>query len=133
MEDNMKEIKKTVYVTDDGKEFTNRKEAELHETKTKDVKYFLVSYAPDLTEGRGLQNKGILMVHSKGCQSMFAEHYCYQKFGNKIEFVMGVYGSNAITQNWSIREINKEQTANYPVLARLEENFVTKIWGDEHV
>jgi hypothetical protein len=126
----MKEIPSVIYETIDGKRFISRKEAELHESQLTDVKGFLVRYAPDLTEGRGWQKEGIVLVHAKRHQLWFAEHYCYEKFGNRIEFIMGAYGSNAITENWSVREVNIDSQKKQPILAKLEEDFITKIWND---
>lgn len=77
---------------------------------------------------RGFQQEGLVLVHAKGDHAWFVEHYCYQTFGNRIEFVMGAYGSNAITQNWSIQEIKKELSREIPFLVKLEEYFITKIW-----
>lgn len=124
----MREIKSTYYVTDDGKEFKNKKEAEIHETKLKNVKSFLVRYSPDLTEGRGFQKIGIVMVHANNLHKDFVEHWCYGKFGNRIDFCMGVYGSNAIVPTWYVKEANGDDLREYEVIHRIEENFVTKIW-----
>lgn len=125
----MKEIKSTIYITDDGKEFTNKKEAMEHESRLNNVKYFVVRYSPDLTEGRGLQKAGLVMVHAKGSHREFVEHWCYQNFGNRIDFCMGVYGSNAIMAAWSIREVVESEIGSYEVLNKIEERFVDKIWS----
>jgi hypothetical protein len=125
----MREEKQTIYITDDGKAFTDKKEATIHETKLNNVKNYLVRYSPDLTEGRGFQAAGIVMVHAKGSHKEFVEHWCYKKFGNRIDFCMGAYGSNAITDSWDIKEASEDDLRKYDILYRIEENFVTKIWN----
>ncbi|GAA4879420.1 hypothetical protein GCM10023310_69480 [Paenibacillus vulneris] len=125
----MREVKSTIYITDDGKEFANKKEAEIHESKIKNVKCFLVRYAPDLTEGRGFQKSGVVMVHANGHHKDFVEHWCYEKFGNRIDFCMGVYGSNAITSTWFIKEATEKDIEDHPTLHKIEERFVKKIWS----
>jgi hypothetical protein len=125
----MREVKSVIYITDDGKEFTNKNDALKHETKLKNVKAFLVRYNPDLTEGRGFQKSGIVLVHANGNHKEFVEHWCYERFGNSITFVMGVYGSNAICGNWYITSATDNDINQFEVLDKIEENFVNKIWS----
>lgn len=123
----MRESTSIIYIADDGKQFTNRKEAEKYEQTLKNVKSFVVRYSPDLTEGRGYQKVGIIMVHVNSNHQDFAEHWCYKEFGNRISFCMGVYGSNAIMDSWLIKEA-KDEDMRHPVIHKIEEEFVVKIW-----
>lgn len=125
----MKEIKSTIYIADDGKEFTNKEDAIRHEEKLNNVKSFVVRYSPDLTEGRGFQKVGVVMVHANNSHKDFVEHWCYENFGNRIDFCMGVYGSNAITSCWYIKEASSFELEAHDVIHRIEENFVSKIWS----
>lgn len=125
----MKEIQSTIYVTNDGKEFANKQDALKHEDRLENVRAFVVRYNPDLTEGRGFQKSGIVWVHAKGSHHQFVEHWCYEKYGNKYAFCMGVYGSNAISLNWNIHKANEHDLNEYEVIHRIEENFVEKIWS----
>lgn len=127
----MKEVPTVLYETIDGKQYLSREEAEQHEKELVNVKRYLVRYDPDLTEGRGFQKEGLIWVHAKHHHQWFAEHYCYKEFGNRIEFVMGTYGSNAITENWSISEIKREVSKDVPLLVKLEEDCIIKIWNNE--
>ncbi|MBX4152272.1 hypothetical protein [Paenibacillus lautus] len=88
-----------------------------------ETKYFLVEYRPDLNEGRyGFQKKGVVIVRAKNYHRKFVEHYCYQKFGNRIDFVMGSYGSHAITETWEIQEIKYPD--RYEILTEIEDVLI---------
>jgi len=102
----MKEETRKVYVTKDDKVFLNKKEAEAHERKLKSKKAFFVSYNPDLTEGRGYYEKGLITVYSNGHHRMLAEEWCNDEFGYKIKYVQGVVSSNTAMAPWSLKEIN---------------------------
>lgn len=120
------------YITNDGREFTDQVKAQEHENSMLyKVKAFKVRHWPDLTEGRGMQAESYILVHANGSHAMFAEHECYKRFGNKVEFCMGVYGSNAIVPNWVLSKL--ENVSDIPEnklenTIKLEENFVNKIW-----
>lgn len=60
---------------------------------------------------------------------MFVEDWCYKKYGNKVTFVMGVYGSNTITYSWMVCNSLLEDIEEDKIIARLEESFVDKIWN----
>lgn len=124
----MKEQQNTVYITDGGKIFSNKNEAINHEEKLNNVKYFVVRYAPDLTEGRGLQKVGIVMVNARNKHKDFVEHWCYKQYGNRIDFCMGVFGSNAIVPCWNIFHADEKDLESYEVIDKIEEEFVNKIW-----
>ncbi|QDP60496.1 MAG: hypothetical protein GOVbin1096_124 [Prokaryotic dsDNA virus sp.] len=120
------------YITNDGREFTDETLAKEHENAIlHKVRAFKVRHRPDLTEGRGMQAESYILVHANGMHGMFAEHECYKRFGNKVEFCMGVYGSNAIVYNWVLLEL--ENASDIPEskmdsVIKLEERFVKKLW-----
>lgn len=124
----MREVTKLVYETEDGKVFENKEDAIKYEEKYLNVKAFHVYHSPDLTEGRGYQKDDYILVHARGNHLLFAEHYCYKTFGNKVSFVMGVYGSNAITPAWSVTPCDMKKVDNNKILHKIEEDFVEKIW-----
>lgn len=80
------------------------------------LKYYKVSYRPDLTEGRGFKEHGVLTIGARDNHSMFAEHWCFDNFGNRIAFIMGVYNDAAITENWRIKELYPYEVDNYKKL-----------------
>ncbi|MNV46332.1 hypothetical protein D3C71_1381570 [compost metagenome] len=126
----MKRNETVVYTTDDGKSFLSKEEAIKHEEALKNVKVFLVHFAPDLTEGRGYSKSGLIWVNAKGNHRDFAEHWCYSNLGNRIAFVMGVYGSNALMPSWVLTEFTGRDSSKISILARLEEEFVKKLWSE---
>lgn len=124
----MKEVTKLVYETEDGKVFENKEDAIKYEEKFLNVKAYHIFYKPDLIEGRGLQEDGYILVHSRNNHKLFAEHFCYKEFGNKVGFVMGAYGSNAITTTWSISSCDLKSIDENKIITKIEEDFVEKIW-----
>lgn len=84
---------------------------------------------PDLNEGRnGPKFVGYMLVHANGYHSMFAEEWGYRKYGNKIAFIRGTYGSNAIVDSWFIRECKLKEVVSSEIIDKVEEAFVTKLW-----
>lgn len=81
-----KEITKTIYIANDGKEFLTKEDCEKHEKFVKEIlsriKYFCVRCHPDLTETGYFQHKIYVAV--------FSEHYLYKE----------------ITFEWSLRKLN---------------------------
>lgn len=63
----MKEIEKTItiYVSDDGKEFTNKANCELYEKENKHIRWFRVMHTPDLNETGNLLCASYFVVYSK--------------------------------------------------------------------
>jgi hypothetical protein len=121
--------KVTIWVTADGHEFSSEEAAERHERSLLrnfvNTKFYRVSASPDLTEGRvGPQPVGLLAVNAKSHHEMFARHWCYEKYGNAVAFVMGVPGSNAIIPNWSITLVSTEKAieSELPVLDTVEDS-----------
>ncbi|HLO11329.1 MAG TPA: hypothetical protein VK190_03610 [Pseudoneobacillus sp.] len=125
----MEILTKVTYKTTDGLLFEDQKEAEKHEKELNDVKVFKIYSGPDLTEGRhGPEFTGYLLIHANNNHDMFAENWCYNNYGNKVAFTMGVYGSNAILYRWRFQQCALDQVEPNKVIARLEEDFVTKLW-----
>ncbi len=106
-----KEITKTIYIANDGKEFLTKEDCEKYETFVKEtlsrIKYFCINCNPDLTETGYFQHKIYVAV--------FSEHYLYEdiafewalrKFGHLLgESVQG-YG---FQPRFSVSEISKEE------------------------
>jgi len=108
----MKEVKQTIYETEDNKQFFTKNEAESHERELKNTKYFKVFCNPDLMEGRGFNNTlyfGIKSIFE--CHKLFMEEYCIRKFNSKIAWVMGVQP----IENYIICEIQSEETKSKDV------------------
>lgn len=125
----MQEIKTVVYKTVDGKLFDKKEEAEKHEELFKNLRAFKVNAQPDLTEGRhGPVFQGYLLVNAKSNQHLFAEDWCFKKYGNGVAFVMGTFGSNAIIKNWMVTNCKMEEVENDKIIGRIQENFVDKLW-----
>jgi hypothetical protein len=92
-----------MYRTSDGKVFPNIIDAEKHEASIKNIKYYKVRYGADLTEGRKwLESEALIEVNANGSHKDFAEILCYSLFGSPNQFVMGVFGNNAIPPYWRI-------------------------------
>jgi len=96
------------YISTDGIPFNTKEACLQHEERIKNIKYFRVAHAPDLIEGRGLKKRIVIAVHALSDHEVYVEHFCYAMFGNRHAFVMGHYGSNAMTYNWAATEINSE-------------------------
>lgn len=92
------------YQTVDGKLFTNKEEAEKHEKIVNNRKVYRINYCPDLTEGRGLQKSGYIVVEgdkSAYLADLLVENWCYVKWGNKVAFAQGV----CPTPNWKFTNV----------------------------
>lgn len=94
----------------------------------RNVKFYLVKSQPDLTEGRGFGCVGVVIVHAERKHEEFVEHYCYEAFGNKWDFVMGSRGSHAITHNWEFNQGEWNIAENYPLFDIIEDVRVERIW-----
>lgn len=103
----MRSETKEVFITDDGREFTDKSAAEKHETeetaKERRRTYWHVSHKPDLTEGRGMY--GSLYVRCEEVEPYNAEmlmlDYCFRVLGSPVAFVQGC----APMPNWQLRKI----------------------------
>lgn len=126
----MREIKSVVYETLDGKIFKNKEDAEKHEQKLKGIKAYKIYAYPDLTEGRhGYQFQGYLLVNARNSHSLFVENWCYSKYGNRVDFIMGGFNSNAIMEKWSFVGCDLYLVNEAEILDKIEEDLVDKIWG----
>lgn len=124
----MEEVKTIVYKTIDGKIFESKEDAQKHETKLGNLRAFKIYAYPDLNEGRrGAEFQGYLLVNARSSHDMFAEHWCYEKYKNKVAFVMGAFGSNAIMENWYYTRCDLSEVDGN-VIDRVQENFVDKLW-----
>ena len=76
----------TIFKAFDGKIFTSENECKEYEKKRKEflnkLKFFLVKYAPDLTE-TGLFTNGLLVAvySTEGLHQEIVTNYCIKKFG----------------------------------------------------
>ena len=92
----MEELQTTVYRTLDGREFTNKAEAEKHEAavaeREEQTTFWHVTHHPDLTEGRGWYGSAVLEVYvaTKWWPVLaLVEDYCARQFGRRVQFVQG--------------------------------------------
>lgn len=122
----IEEIK--TYRTSDGELFNEKKEAEKHELMLQKIKIYHVYYHPDLNEGKGYLDNGYVFIHANNYHEKFLKDWLHKEFGNPVSFVMGVYGSNAIMDSYTWYEVTKSEVESDKVLARIEEDFVNKIW-----
>lgn len=111
-----KNVTKTVYIANDGKEFLVKEDCEKYEKFFENtlsrIKYFCISCHPDLTETGYYQHKIYVAV--------FSEHFLYEdiafewalrNFGHLLgESVQG-YG---FQPRFSVRESNKDEYENCP-------------------
>lgn len=120
-----------VYKTSDGKVFPNIVDAEKHEASLKNIKYYKVRYGADLTEGRKwLESEALIEVNANGSHKDLAEILCYNLFGSPYQFVMGVFGNNAILPYWRI-EGEAEKLHPLDVKFAVEERFAqNKKYGE---
>jgi hypothetical protein len=101
------------YETEDGRVFTDEKEAKKWEETLEQEKattsYWSITHAPDLTEGRGYYG----LTRVKVIRALWNEHlfkgmledWCYKKFGPKVAFIQGV----APMQSWFLSEIDVKE------------------------
>lgn len=122
---------KIIYTTSDGKTFEDKNEAEKHEKKlqAERIKIYRVRYHPDLNEGRGYNNIGYVYIHANSHHELFLQNYLCETFGNPISFVMGVLGSNAIMESYTYSVCSEKEVKPDKILARIEEEFVDKLWS----
>lgn len=111
-----KEITKTIYIANDGKEFLTKEDCEKHEKFVKEIlsriKYFCVRCHPDLTETGYYQHKIYVAVFSEHCfHKEVAIEWALQKFGHLLgESVQG-YG---FQPHFSVSEVSKEEYEECP-------------------
>lgn len=99
----MKEV--TSYQTADGKLFASINEATKHEAVLNNRKVYRIDYGPDLTEGRGLQKYGFIIVEGDRTlwlANLLVENWCFVKWGNRVAFVQGT----CPTDNWQFTKLS---------------------------
>ena len=120
----MKSVQTTVYITEDGKEFTCEKAAMEWEDRMREVTYFVVGYHPDLTEGRiSAQKRGLIQVVGfKYSEEKIARFACEKAFGGSVDFVQGVFGGNGIITNFCLGKPKKEDMT-LPIVIIVQDRF----------
>lgn len=136
----MKEIKSIIYETVDGKQFTDKKDAEKHENTFLGQRFFRVYANPDLTEGRyDAQPIGYITVDavtlnygnghiSDGICKNYAEAWCEQYINiKKYTFDACSFHKGGPFHNWKVEQISefnltdiKNSSDNY--LGSVDEN-----------
>lgn len=101
----MREVTIHAYETSDGKQFATFEEAQEHQDWLDFSKVFFVQHDFDLTEGRGYYKKGLVVVTAKQGHEEIVEDYCYNKFGQRIGYVMGVVSRNSEVNLWTYHEV----------------------------
>lgn len=111
-----KEITKTIYIANDGKEFLTKEDCEKHERFVEEIlsriKYFCIRCNPDLTETGNFSHKIYVAVFSKHyLYKDIAFQWALKKFGTYLgESVMG-YG---FQPHFNVSEVSKEEYEECP-------------------
>lgn len=134
--------KKIIYTTSDGKTFEDKKEAEKHERKLQIelIKIYRVQYHPTWVLNAEYKDTGCkyiiryehigyVYIHANSHHGLFLQDYLCETFGNPISFVMGVHGSNEIMESYTYSECSEKEVEKNKILARIEEEFVDKLWS----
>lgn len=107
----MKTKNSTIYIAEDGKEFTDLISCLNYEKKVSEelikTTYWHVIHGPDLTEGRGYYGLTYIKVVKSSYPETkdFVEDFCYRTYGRKIAFVQGC----SPMVNWVLSESNREK------------------------
>lgn len=113
------QVTQTVYITDDGKKFFSKEEAEKHEQTLQNTTLWRVYHEPDLTEGRGWQRTTYLLVEYGNTYQLLLDElvvdFCYRHFGRPVAFVMGC--NHCPTEAWIVRKVDLWEL-DKPVFAR---------------
>lgn len=123
---------KKVYITLDFKEFYDEELAKTHEEALLgDIRCFKLYTNPDLTEGRhGPRFKGFALVKVARLAESFLRYEMYRKFGPEYDFVMGVYDSGKLMQNWYVEDCTFDEVEWKNVVLKIEEQNEEKLWKD---
>lgn len=111
-----KEITKTIYIANDGKEFLTKEDCEKHEKFVTEIlsriKYFCIRCDPDLNETGYYMHKIYVAVLSMcGFKKEIAFEWALRKFNGYLgESVQG-YG---FQPQFSVSEVSKEEYENCP-------------------
>lgn len=109
----VKKVKEVeVFVVDD-KEFLSEADANYYLThvlgRLKNIKYYSITYNPDLTEGRGCYGRIILAIEMSYSHSLMAELFCEHSFGSRVAWVQGC----SPTVNWRVNEVQQDVFMNF--------------------
>ena len=99
----MEEKTSIVYVAFDGKEFTKKQECESYEKEIKSMQLWRVIHSPDCTEGRGYY--GCTYLNTKNASKEEVEDFCFEEFGKKSAYVMGV----SFVRNWILTLVEDKE------------------------
>ena len=111
-----KEITKTVYVANDGKEFLTKEDCEKYEKFVEEtlsrIKYFCIRCNPDLTETGNFTHKIYVAVFSKHYQYKdIAFQWALKKFGTYLGVSVMGYG---FQPHFNVSEVSKEEYEKCP-------------------
>lgn len=98
-----------MYIADDGKEFTSEKDCDDYEKKIKDMRYFLITCEPDLTEGRGYYKQFIVKCNFGNDSMLIVQEYCRATFGRCYDFIMGCISQGGIMKKYIVKQISLEE------------------------
>ena len=108
----MKTKQATVYVADDGREFTVEADCKKYEERKRrdkeEASYFTISHGPDLTSGQGLRHILYIKVPFRYCQECLVEDWAHERLGRRTAFVQG----SCPTPNWVVRPTTWESFAD---------------------
>jgi hypothetical protein len=103
-----------IYIANDGKEFTDEKEAIKYEEtvlkRLSNIEYYCISYCPDLTEGRGYYKKLFVALENPlYSKKIILDLFCEQALGSKVAWVQGC----SPMENWTYAKVEKQEFDNY--------------------
>jgi hypothetical protein len=101
-----------IYITEDGKKFTDESEAKLHEKALGRRKAYRVDYCPDLNETGRTMKSGYLLVDASWGHDEWAEYFLYGKFGNRIALVQG----SAPTVSWRFSKVEADEVDHNKII-----------------
>ena len=107
-----KEKRTKIFITSDGTEFLSELEAtnyikNILERKEK-IKYFKISYGPDLTEGRGYCKLLLVAIEGNFNHQLFVEDFCERNIGSRMAWIMGM----SPISRWNLTEVDEESFIN---------------------
>lgn len=109
-----KQIKKTIYVANDGKEFLTKEECEKHEEFVKEtfshIKYFCIYCEPDLTETGYFMHKIYVAVLSNYLHKEIVTEWGMRKFDYLGQDVQ----EHGFQLCFSVSEVSKEEYEKCP-------------------
>jgi len=104
----------TMYRSDDGKLYETEELAktadDVFEKLSKYTTFWVINHSPDLTEGRGYYGRTYVKVFNDSYIDTidWMTDYCFNIYGKKITYVMGV----SPIGNWNISQVEQEHWNN---------------------